>query len=244
MSHVWRLLRSGPASPEQNLCIDAALLRSRDLRAVLRLYAWDPPALSIGHFQPLSGFDPRAAQAVGATIVRRPTGGGAIHHDDELTFCIGARPGHDGYPDSVVEAYELVHETLREALAGVGAVVAPRGGDAPLSTRPRDATLCFHDHTALDLLDSRGRKVLGSAQRRSGGRVLHHGSLPLTVPALTPEGGSVSLAAGRDVCWDELADSVIAAFGSRMQLCFVPDELAPDERALAAELLAQGACRP
>jgi lipoyl(octanoyl) transferase len=238
VTSTWRLLRSGPAPPAVNMAIDEALLRSADPRAVLRLYAWDPPALSLGHFQPHAELAARAA-AVGAVLVRRPTGGGAIHHDRELTFAIAARPGHDGYPAGVVEAYTRVHAALRAALLAVGARVAPRGGDAPLSVRPRDATLCFEDHTALDLLDTAGRKVAGSAQRRTGGRVLHHGSLPLEVPALTPDSGSVSLAAGRSVGWEELADAVQAAVAAQLDVALQPDALTPAE-AEAARALAAG----
>ncbi len=241
---IWRLLRDGAATPALNLATDEALLQSADPRAVLRLYAWSPAALSLGHFQPLEGFDLAAAAAAGAVVVRRPTGGGAIHHDRELTFCIAARPGHDGYPADVVEAYVLVHDILREALSALGAEVAPHGGSAPLSTRPRDATLCFMDHTALDLLDRAGRKVVGSAQRRTGGRVLHHGSLPLEVPALTPGSGSVSLAAGRPVSWDELADVVVATFARRLALRWEPGALSPAERDQAAALAAGRYARP
>jgi lipoate-protein ligase A len=241
---VWRLLRDGAASPAFNMATDEALLRSADPRATLRLYAWDPPALSLGHFQPLEGFDLQAAAAAGAVLVRRPTGGGAIHHDRELTFAIAARPGEDGYPADIVEAYTRVHAALRAALLRLGARVEPRGGDAPLSTRPRAATLCFLDHTALDLVDERGRKVVGSAQRRSGGRVLHHGSVPLEVPALTPESGSVSLAAGRGVGWAEAADAVEAAFAEHLGVELVPGALSPAETAQAAALAAGRYAQP
>ncbi|HTE05837.1 MAG TPA: hypothetical protein VK824_06555 [Planctomycetota bacterium] len=241
---TWRLLRDGAGPPALNLATDEALLSSDDPRAALRLYAWSPAALSLGHFQPLAGFDLAATAAAGAVVVRRPTGGGAIHHDRELTFCIAAAPGRDGYPAEVVEAYALVHDILREALASLGAHVAPRGAGAPLSTRPRDATLCFTDHTALDLLDREGRKVVGSAQRRTGGRVLHHGSLPLEVPALTPGSGSVSLAAGRAVGWDELADAIISAFARRLALRWQPGELSSAERQAAAALAAGKYARP
>ncbi|HEX5011697.1 MAG TPA: lipoate--protein ligase family protein, partial [Planctomycetota bacterium] len=120
--------------------------------------------------------------------------------------------------------------------------VAPAGGSR-LSTRPRDATLCFHDLTALDLVDAQGRKVAGSAQRRVGARVLHHGSLPLEVPRLSPAGGSVSLAAGRPVGWDELADALVAAFAAALPAGLRPDALTPDERARAEELLVEVAAR-
>jgi lipoate-protein ligase A len=122
--------------------------------------------------------------------------------------------------------------------------VRPRGGDAPLSTRPRDATLCFHDHTALDLVDRRGRKLAGSAQRRTAGRVLHHGSIPLAVPALTPGSGSVADAAGREVGWDELADALVAVFARRFATALDADELSPQERRDAERLAAARAAAP
>lgn len=220
------------------MAVDEALLRGADPRPVLRLYAWSPPALSLGWFQPDEAFDAAAAQAAGAVLVRRLTGGGAIHHDRELTFSIVATPGADGYPADTLEAYRLVHGALAAALAAVGARVVPRGAGWPLSTRPRAAEFCFHDHTALDLIDERERKLVGSAQRRAGGRVLHHGSIPLAVPSLTPLSGSVALAAGREVGWDELADAVTPALAEALHAELAPGALSPDERALAVALSA------
>jgi lipoate-protein ligase A len=233
-ARAWRLLRDGPCEPAWNMGADEALLHSSDERPVLRLYAWDPPGLSLGWFQPAEAFDRAATEAAGARLVRRPTGGGAIHHEHELTFALVAHPGADGYPAEVVPAYAWVNARLVEALAAVDASVTTRGDDAPLSTRPRDARHCFVDPTALDLVDTAGRKVVGSAQRRVGARVLHHGSVPLRVPALTPGSGSVALAAGRDVGWDELARAVVAAFERALPGALVPDALTPAERADAA----------
>lgn len=221
------------------MAVDEALLRGADSRPVLRLYAWSPPALSLGWFQPDEAFEAAAVRAAGATLVRRLTGGGAIHHDRELTFCLVATPGRDGYPADTIEAYQLVHAALTRALAAVGARVRPRGEGWPLSTRPRAAEFCFHDHTALDLIDEHDRKLVGSAQRRADGRVLHHGSIPLEVPSLTPQSGSVALAAGREVGWDELADAVILALAAALHAEWQPDALSADERS-RAEVLAAG----
>ena len=234
----WRLLRQGAGAPAWNMAVDEALLRGADRRPVLRLYAWSPAALSLGWFQPDEAFDAEAARAAGAVLVRRLTGGGAIHHDRELTFSIVATPGADGYPADTIEAYRLVHSGLAAALAAVGARVAPRGEGWPLSTRPRAAEFCFHDHTALDLVDERERKLVGSAQRRADGRVLHHGSIPLAVPSLTPLSGSVALAAGREVGWDELADAVVHALARALDAELQPDALSAEERARAGALAA------
>ncbi|MGQ0552417.1 MAG: lipoate--protein ligase family protein [Planctomycetota bacterium] len=239
---AWRFLMTGAGTPAFNMALDEVLLRGvlptaqPPGRPVLRLYTWDPPGLSLGWFQPREAFVELAARS-GAVLVRRPTGGGAIHHEQELTFALVARPGEDGYPADTVAAYELVHAALAEALAAVGARVSPRGAGRPLSTDPRAATLCFHDQTALDLVDERGRKVVGSAQRRRAGGVLHHGSLPLEVPALSPESGAVNLAAGRSVSWNELAQAVTAAFEARLTGPLCVESVSERERQ-AAEALA------
>ncbi|MCB9899062.1 MAG: lipoate--protein ligase family protein [Planctomycetes bacterium] len=238
-ARAWRLLRSGPGTPSFNLACDEALLDTRgDGRPALRLYAWEPAALSLGRFQPLEPFVERAA-AHGLTIVRRPTGGGAIHHDRELTFCLVATPGRDGYPISVEDAYGLVHEAVRRALESLGVPLRARGGDAPLSVKPRDATLCFLDTTAFDLVDVAGRKVVGSAQRRRDGRVLHHGSIPLEPPALSPGAGALSILAGRPVTWDEVADALVPAF-SAVFGCPLHEGVLSDAERGAAQRLAAG----
>jgi len=229
------LLRSGAGEPAWNLALDEALLLSSDARPVLRLYAWEPAGLSLGHFQPAAPFVDRAVQA-GAQLVRRPTGGGAIHHDRELTFCFIATPGEDGYPSAVEDAYRAVHALLVDALAELGAEVRFRGGDAPLSVHPRAATLCFEDTTSFDLVDARGAKLVGSAQRRRDGRVLHHGSIPLETPSLTPSAASLAGLTGRSVSWDAAADAVQRVFAEG--LCrggMGADTPSAAERAVAAE---------
>jgi len=241
---AWRLLRSGAGAPDWNLACDEALLDSDDARPLLRLYAWDPPALSLGWFQPREPFE-GLARSAGLGLVRRPTGGGAIHHADELTFCLVATPGRDGYPAGIEAAYLAVHGLLREALATLGARLEFRGGTAPRSVAPRKATLCFDDTTAYDLVDAAGRKLLGSAQRRRDGRVLHHGSLPLSVPALTPGAGALGPCLGRSIGWDEVADALSRAFAQRFCVGGLqPDALSPGELARARELVALRAVGP
>ena len=102
---TWRLLPSGPGAPAWNQALDEALLRSADRRPLLRLYGWELQALSLGYFQPLEPFVD-VARGAGVVIVRRATGGGAIHHADELTFSIVATPGSDGYSADIVPAYD------------------------------------------------------------------------------------------------------------------------------------------
>ncbi len=238
-SASWRLVNSGASSPSFNMGCDQALLASDDRRPLLRLYSWDPPALSLGWFQPLEPFV-ELAEREGLELVRRPTGGGAIHHDQELTFCLIATPGRHGYPVEVVAGYHWVHGIIRGALAELGAELSFRGDGAPLSVRPQGATLCFEDTTSLDLVDGQGRKVVGSAQRRKNGRVLHHGSIPLTPPGLSRASGALDLACGRPVSWDEAAETLARHFATTLGSgVFEPSELSEAEHRAAVEFRAR-----
>lgn len=157
-----RLVRSGPLPPALNLALDEALLRSGT--ETLRLYAWEPPGLSLGFFQRAAEFE----APPGYALVRRPTGGGAIAHAGELTIAwIGRRRRVD-------EAYAAMNAVVGDALRTLGVDAVPGAGEPEAAPRG----LCFDAHTRYDLL-ALGRKVFGSAQRRGRGRFLLHGSLVL-----------------------------------------------------------------
>ena len=84
----WHLLRTAPKRGAWNMAIDEAILEAAGREAALptlRLYAWEPACLSLGYAQPVSDVDERALAQNGWDLVRRPTGGRAILHTDELT---------------------------------------------------------------------------------------------------------------------------------------------------------------
>lgn len=153
---------------------DEALLLSRETRPTLCFYTWAPAALSLGYFQ---RWNEVAERTRAPAVVRRASGGGAIHHARELTFAVAAPLDHPLYRGALPESYARVHETLAHALARLGVRAVLRGARALRSDRPGSA-MCFHESTALDLAwdDAKG---VGSAQRRTRGRVLHHGSIKL-----------------------------------------------------------------
>ncbi len=189
-----RLIRSGALSPELNLALDEALLRAGT--ETLRLYAWDPPGLSLGFFQRAEEFECPA----GYRMVRRPTGGGAIAHTGELTIAwIGRRRRVDA-------AYREINAWVTAALAKFGIAVVAGDGE-PEAAPPG---LCFDAHTRYDLL-ARGRKVFGSAQRRGGNRFLLHGSLVLEPNPLSRGAVSVAELADRPVERAEMEQAVVAA---------------------------------
>lgn len=187
------MLQSGSGHPCFNMGLDEALLHSEDSPPTLRIYRWSPPGLSLGYFQRASDFLDVAGDHV---VVRRITGGGAIYHDDEITFSLTV--GASLLPTDIGASYDLIHDAVRAALADVGVEARRRGDSAgqptPGPARPKQSW-CFADPVCEDLLTTSGHKLLGSAQRRvqrPKERILHHGSLVLSAPEATPFCGSVA----------------------------------------------------
>lgn len=183
----WRLITTWGADPAFNMGLDETLLESPESPPTLRFYTWKPDTLSLGYFQKLADV-PGADKA--RALVRRITGGGAIHHVKELTFSFACAATHPLYQGPVGESYARVHGAIASALAELGVVSSLRGGTA-LDSDSAGTGMCFHKSTALDLAWN-GRKGVGSAQRRKRGRVLHHGSIKLGTSPL--EGAIATLA--------------------------------------------------
>ena len=224
---TWRLITTWNAGPAFNMGLDEALLRSSGSPPTLRFYSWKPATLSLGYFQRFAEV-PAALDA--RAVVRRITGGGAIHHLNELTFSFACDLEHPLYACALGDSYARVHRAIAVALREYGIEAELRGERALLSDRAGTG-MCFHASTALDLVWNE-RKGVGSAQRRSGGRVLHHGSIKLGSSPL--EGDIASVGAGLGA--EGFALVLRAVLERELGLTCeagVPDA---DERALAKQL--------
>lgn len=226
----WRLITTWEAPAQFNMGLDEAFLHERSERPVLRIYSWGPPTLSLGYFQK---FEEVPAAQTTRSVVRRITGGGAIHHDHELTFSISAPATHRIYRGPIAHSYERVHGAIQDALRKLGVESALRG-EGSLDSDQEGTGMCFHHSTSLDLVWSK-RKGVGSAQRRKNGHVLHHGSIKLGSTELEGD-----IATVRSVCPDlrpeKLASEFLGALSDAFELEFehsVPDS---NERTLAEEL--------
>jgi len=171
----WQLLVFGPRDGATNMATDLALLdRARERgTATLRLYGWDVPTLSFGRNERALGrFDPARIEGAGVAVVRRPTGGRALLHHREVTYCVTAPLG----AMSTAEAYRAINQLLGGALARLGVFVtaAPRLGRA---MRPEGAA-CFAEPAAGELVVGNA-KLVGSAQLIEGNTLLQHGSILL-----------------------------------------------------------------
>lgn len=225
---TWRLLECGPAPAAWNMAVDEALLDCFEVGAppILRLYRWSPAALSLGRFQPFGEIE----APPGADMVRRLSGGSAIYHrEDEITYAVVAPYALFGKASPKV-AYHAIHGRVAAALAtlGIEADVA--------ATSPRAAGLhgmCFDRPTDYDLCVG-GRKLMGSAQRRSGKAFLQHGSLPLSTDPLTHSSTSLAELLAGTPSSEQVRDALLGAFAAFGSL--QPSALDPRERARAEAL--------
>jgi len=161
------------------MAIDEAVFR-KNIRGesppTLRFYGWRSPALSIGYFQDYrKEVDDEACRKFGVEVVRRPTGGKAVLHERELTYAVVAGADTGLFPPDILKTYLVIGRCLAEGLAGVG-IRAEMKEDG---RRPPDGALqsaCFSFPSRYELLVG-DRKICGSAQMRSQGAFLQHGSL-------------------------------------------------------------------
>lgn len=187
----WRLLVTPAAPGVENMALDEALMsRARQTGEwALRIYAWSAPTISLGRNQSaMRQYDRDRIERRGLAVVRRPTGGRAILHHREITYSVTAPTDAAG---TERESYARINRLLVHALTslGVKARVAPRTERA----RVPDATPCF-ERPAEGELTFDGRKIAGSAQWRSAGALLQHGSIlvdddqsELTAFSLSPQ---------------------------------------------------------
>src|SRR5688572_32810466 len=98
----WRLITTWGADPSFNMGLDETLLERPESPPTVRFYPWKPDTLSLGYFQKHADV-PGAARA--GAVVRRITGGGAIHHVRELTFSIVVPLAHHVYQGPISGSY-------------------------------------------------------------------------------------------------------------------------------------------
>jgi lipoate-protein ligase A len=147
----------------------------------LRFYTWRVPTVSLGYMQPWrQGIDVSLARRLAVDLVRRPTGGRAVLHSDELTYSLVGPSEKGPLAGGVVETYRHLAEGLCRGLRHLGGdvdVVRPVGRE---ERRGRSGA-CFSSRSRYELTHG-DRKLVGSAQRRTDGRVLQHGSMPIGRP--------------------------------------------------------------
>ena len=253
----WRLLITGVAEGATNMAIDEAILRAAAEGCVLptlRFYAWEPPCLSLGQAQSSSEVDWAACAERGYTVVRRPTGGRAILHTDELTYSVTAPEDEPRVEGGIVESYRRLSEGLLQGLRllGVPGIEAhhPEIQSSISASNGSQSPVCFQVPSMYEVTVA-GKKLVGSAQVRRSGIVLQHGTLPLVgdiaricdvlmshpdKPRVRARAATVEVVLGRAVSFDQAVEAVARGMAAVLNLELVPGDLTPQEHAWADEL--------
>ncbi len=172
-------LDSGVQCGAVNMQVDQSLAESFEAMGfsegtiVLRLYQWLPPAISIGYHQRETEFDRERLNADKIDLCRRPTGGRAVFHIEDLTYSVVMRA-----TKSNAEHYADIHHALKIALQQLGLQAQFQKQQADFRSRYEkpESLSCFTASARYEL-EVNGKKIVGSAQRRFGPTLLQHGSL-------------------------------------------------------------------
>jgi lipoate-protein ligase A len=256
---TWRLVVQGEADGATNMAMDEAILDAVIEGAsppTLRFYAWSPPCLSLGRNQPLTDVDLAACRAGGVDVVRRPTGGRAILHCDELTYSATLLQGDPRAEGGVVESYRRLSAGLLTGLQVLSVAAVATVPAVEQRTATSDLTaVCFEIPSDYEIT-VKGRKLLGSAQWRGRGGVLQHGTLPLhgdlarILDYLTLSGAereeqrscvreraiTLEEALGYPPSFARVARALAGGFAHALNLTLLPGALSDRERGLATEL--------
>ncbi len=233
----WHLIDSGPNLGAYNMAVDEELLaraQAGESVPVLRLFTWDPPAVSIGRFQKKdAAVDADTCKRLGFDIVRRITGGRAVLHDQELTYSIISRIDNPLFPSSVLGTYKVIAGGLLAGLKDLGIdaeMVSRSGRHTGLVKKDAKDPACFSSPSWYEIL-VHGRKIIGSAQRRLSGAFLQHGSVLLdydpTREAEVIPGGcsgdvvtSIRQELGREVTREEVKQAIVKGFSEALGIDF------------------------
>jgi len=249
------------------MAVDEAILEAAsrgEVRPTLRLYAWQPPCLSLGYAQPVADADLDRMNALGWDLVRRPTGGRAILHTDELTYSVTGPQREPRLEGGVLESYQRLSQAL---LAGLQTLNIPAqsaflGGAA--QRMESKGPVCFEVPSNYEITVY-GKKLIGSAQARKHEAVLQHGTLPLwgdlaritqalcfedehkredAAARLIARATTVEAILNGRVEWEKAAQAFVSAFEQALNLTFEPAELTPQECMRADELVVEKYTNP
>ena len=226
----------------ENMAIDEAIMlamKNNHVPPTLRLYRWNPSAVSIGTFQGMTDeVDVEFCKSKGIDVIRRITGGGAVYHDydGEVTYSIIIPKGHRLAPPDIIESYRILCNGIVKALEYLGIEA---------------------EFKPINDVDASGKKISGNAMTRRQGCVLQHGttlldlnvSLMFTILKVPQEKISDKMIADvkervtsirdildRDVQIAELQEVLKQGFSDALEIELVPSRLTTEEQETADQL--------
>ena len=244
---IWYYINTEENTGSFNMEFDLELVREAEPdRIILRLYRWKPYCISLGANQSMSEIKVDKAANDGIDIVKRPTGGRAILHSEELTYSVII-------PMKINVSPRKVYQDLNMALIAGLRIYDHKLKDLQLEGRQPDlpafykknlGSACFGVPTKSEIKYN-GKKIVGSAQRKIGNTLLQHGSimcgnnhvnladylnfngseLILIKKELKRKTTELETILSNKTNYDKLADSLVAGFETYFSVSMVREEL-------------------
>ena len=173
----WRLILEESRPGPLNMALDeiAAETAAAGGPRTVRVYRWEPSTLSLGYHQDPATIDWDFCEREGITVTRRPTGGGAIYHDNHGDISYSVIAPAEELPGNLMESYDLLCQPLFTAFERMGVDAFFADSEQPSIHDP--ACYLRQLHPAHDVLAGEGRKISGNAQYRQRDSVIQHGSV-------------------------------------------------------------------
>lgn len=236
----WRLLLTGHSDAFTNMAIDESIMVHVGQKATpptIRLYGWNPPAVSIGYFQGLEEeVDLKMCNDLGVDYIRRITGGGAVFHESEVTYSLAIHEMDLLIPQNMLQSYKVICQGIVKGLRTLGLEA---------------------EFVPLNDIIVGGKKISGSAQTRRNQSILQHGTVLintdvekmfslLKVPSekikdkliknVKERVTSINSALGREVSFDEVCDALTEGFEKSLNISLFEGQLIETEKQLADEI--------
>ncbi len=246
------------------MAVDEAILQAHSRGLVpptVRFYGWNPATLSIGYFQRAEKeVNHEELKARGLGFVRRPTGGRAVLHDQELTYSVIVAESHERMPTSVNESYRILSLGLVEGFRELGfqaEMVSLADEEERKKYESMGSAACFDSPSWYELVVE-GRKVVGSAQTRQLHTILQHGSILLDLDveklfavlsfpservrermmgSFRDKAVSIRDFSGRVVSYEEAVDAFTKGFAKGLGVHLEPSGLTQEELDLVEQLV-------
>ena len=234
MREQWRLLKTGSNTASFNMALDRAVLVSNgrgDGPPTVRFYRWNPSAISIGYFQSLEDeIDLEECGTLGVDYVRRITGGGAVYHENELTYSIVIPESHPEISKNIMDSYGRICGAIIKGLKNVG---------------------IKSKYMPVNDIITDGKKISGNAQTRKMQTVLQHGTVLMDVDVekmfkllkvpnekikdkliddVKQRVTSIRHVLGRDIDFDDLAAAMKKGFEEEFNVELVDGQITSEEK--------------
>ena len=245
---VWRVVWTGAQSGAVNMAIDEAIAEAVAHRIVpptLRFYQWESACLSLGSSQSAESIDHARLAQHGWEIVRRATGGRTVLHESELSYSLAIPNDDPCVAGGVLPSYQRIAEGFKCALLRLGLSADPPQKQPKLTPL---TPACFETTSHYEIT-IKGRKLIGSAQKRQRNVVLQHGSILLSgdvgavaelfaLPTqerallgarLRQQVTTLEQLLGKSISAEQVAQAVAGGLAEALQLQWQSAELTPHE---------------